>query len=116
MLANSENVRLSGVDRKSSAYPQNDVIGPRTDIPLVAIKVMNLGDGYQPRYPNEPILQRRNSCNAAMILARRSCADRFPRSRVIDACGPGLIGSLRPCFPIELALRYPLRPLLLAFR
>jgi hypothetical protein len=32
----------------------------RTDIPLVAIKVMNLGDRYQPRYPNEPILQRRN--------------------------------------------------------
>jgi hypothetical protein len=30
------------------------------NIPLAAIKVMNLGDGYQPRYPNEPILQRRN--------------------------------------------------------
>ena len=53
-------------------------------------------------------------CNAAMILARRSWADRFPRSRVIGACGPGMIGSLRPCFPIELVLRYPLQPLLLA--
>jgi hypothetical protein len=33
---------------------------PRTDIPLAAIKVMNLGDGYQPRRPNEPVLQRWN--------------------------------------------------------
>jgi hypothetical protein len=29
------------------------------------------------------------SCNAAVILARRSCTDRFPRSGVIDACGAG---------------------------
>src|SRR5258707_7313109 len=69
---------------------------------------MNLGDGHR-----RGVLTSL-SCNAAMILTRRSCADRFPRSRVIDACGPGMIGSLRPCFPIELVLRYPLQPLLLA--
>jgi hypothetical protein len=34
------------------------LLTPSPDIPLVAIKVMNLGDGYQARCVNEPVLQR----------------------------------------------------------
>ena len=44
-----------GQPRENATPPK-----PQQSVPLVAIKVMNLGDGYQPRYPNEPILQRRN--------------------------------------------------------
>ena len=40
---------------------------PRPDIPLVAIKVMNLGDGYQARCPNEPVLQRCNDPGSTLM-------------------------------------------------
>src|SRR5260370_8696289 len=68
---------------------------------MVAIKVMNLGDG-----------QRRGvltslSCNAEMILARRSCADRFPRSRVIDACGAGYDRELTTMLPDRVGFALP---------
>ena len=50
---------------------------------LVAIKVMNSGDGY--RRGLLPSLSR----DVGTIQARYSCADRFQRSRVIDPCGAG---------------------------
>ena len=74
---------------------------------LVAIKVMNSGDGY--RCGLLPSLSR----DVAMIPARCSCADRFQRSRVIDPCGAGMTGSLRACFPREMALHCLLPPPLL---
>src|SRR5260221_11294791 len=47
------------------------------------------------------------SCNAAMILARRSCADRFPRSRVIDACGAGYDRELTTMLPNRVGFALP---------
>src|SRR6266404_1575345 len=47
------------------------------------------------------------SCNAAMILARRSCADRFPRSRVIDACGAGYDRELTTMLPDRIGFALP---------
>src|SRR5713226_9963160 len=47
------------------------------------------------------------SCNAAMILARRSCADRFPRSRVIDACGAGYDRELTTMLPDRVGFALP---------
>src|SRR5258706_612579 len=47
------------------------------------------------------------SCNAAMILARRSCADRFPRLRVIDACGAGYDRELTTMLPDRIGFALP---------
>src|SRR5882724_11566332 len=47
------------------------------------------------------------SCNAATILARHSCADRFPRSRVIDACGAGHDRELTTMLPDRIGFALP---------
>src|SRR5260370_42619829 len=47
------------------------------------------------------------SCNAAMIPARRSCVDRFPRSRVSDACGAGYDRELTPILPDRFGFALP---------
>src|SRR5258708_26785156 len=62
---------------------------------------MNLGDGHR-----RGVLTSL-SCNAAMILARRSCADRFPRSRVIDACGAGHDRELTTMLPNRVGFALP---------
>src|SRR5258706_5134020 len=47
------------------------------------------------------------SCNAAMIPARHSCADRFPRLRVIDACGAGYDRELTTMLPDRIGFALP---------
>src|SRR5258708_39300563 len=47
------------------------------------------------------------SCNAAMIPARRSCGDGFPRSRVIDACGGGYDRELTTMLPNRVGFPLP---------
>src|SRR5258707_335230 len=42
-----------------------------------------------------------------MILARRSCVDRFPRSRVIDACGAGYDRKLTTMLPNRVGFALP---------
>ena len=58
---------LLGEERKSNFGVERTAFGPRPDIPLVAIKVMNLGDGYQARCPNEPVLQRCNDPGSTLM-------------------------------------------------
>src|SRR6266853_2814884 len=42
-----------------------------------------------------------------MILARRSCADRFPHSRVIHACGAGYDRELTTMLPDRIGFALP---------
>src|SRR5260370_28076561 len=46
-------------------------------------------------------------CNAAMLPARRSCVDRFPRSRVSDACGAGYDRELTTMLPDRFGFALP---------